>query len=123
MEPLPIDRLETPCLLVDEARMTRNIDRLKTRLDRLGPTLRPHLKTCKSVDIARRLRCRCSCCAACTRCRRCRTTGRARCTRSGPASAAESRWWCAATGPEACRRRRRILALIGARNHVRQHGE
>ena len=55
MQSLPIGRLETPCLLVDEARMTRNIDRLKTRLDRLGPTLRPHLKTCKSVDIARRL--------------------------------------------------------------------
>lgn len=55
MQPLPIDRLETPCLLVDEPRMTRNIDRLKTRLDRLGATLRPHLKTCKSVEIARRL--------------------------------------------------------------------
>jgi D-serine deaminase-like pyridoxal phosphate-dependent protein len=55
MEPTSIDRLETPALLVDEARMTRNIDRLKTRLQRLGPTLRPHLKTCKSVEIARRL--------------------------------------------------------------------
>jgi D-serine deaminase-like pyridoxal phosphate-dependent protein len=55
MQTLPIDRLETPCLLVDEARMTRNIDRLKSRLDPLGPTLRPHLKTCKSIDIARRL--------------------------------------------------------------------
>ena len=55
MQSPPIDRLETPCLLVDEARMTRNVERLKSRLDRLGPTLRPHLKTCKSVDIARRL--------------------------------------------------------------------
>jgi D-serine deaminase-like pyridoxal phosphate-dependent protein len=55
MQPLAIDRLETPCLLVEEARMTRNIDRLKIRLDRLGATLRPHLKTCKSVEIARRL--------------------------------------------------------------------
>jgi D-serine deaminase-like pyridoxal phosphate-dependent protein len=55
MQPLVIDRLETPCLLIDEARMTRNIDRLKVRLDRLGATLRPHLKTCKSVEIARRL--------------------------------------------------------------------
>jgi Predicted amino acid aldolase or racemase len=55
MQPLAIDRLETPCLLIDEARMTRNIDRLKVRLDRLGATLRPHLKTCKSVEIARRL--------------------------------------------------------------------
>ena len=55
MGPLAIDRLETPCLLVDEPRMTRNIDRLARRLDRLGATLRPHLKTCKSVEIARRL--------------------------------------------------------------------
>ncbi|HKR36397.1 MAG TPA: DSD1 family PLP-dependent enzyme [Steroidobacteraceae bacterium] len=55
MQPLAIDRLDTPCLLIDEARMTRNIDRLKLRLDRLGATLRPHLKTCKSVEIARRL--------------------------------------------------------------------
>jgi D-serine deaminase-like pyridoxal phosphate-dependent protein len=55
MEPTSIDRLQTPSLLVDEPRMARNIDRLKARLDRLGPTLRPHLKTCKSVEIARRL--------------------------------------------------------------------
>src|SRR5689334_14816963 len=55
MQPTSIDQLQTPCLVVDEARMTRNIDRLRTRLDRLGPTLRPHLKTCKSVEIARRL--------------------------------------------------------------------
>ena len=55
MQPLPIDRLETPCLLVDEPRMARNIERLQTRLDRLGASLRPHLKTCKSVEIARRL--------------------------------------------------------------------
>jgi D-serine deaminase-like pyridoxal phosphate-dependent protein len=55
MQPLAIDRLETPCLLVDEPRMTRNIERLKCRLDRLGASLRPHLKTCKSVEIARRL--------------------------------------------------------------------
>jgi D-serine deaminase-like pyridoxal phosphate-dependent protein len=55
MQPIPISRLETPCLLVDEARMTRNIERLERRLERLGPVLRPHLKTCKSVEIARRL--------------------------------------------------------------------
>ena len=55
MQPVAIDRLETPCLVIDEARMTRNIDRLKVRLARLGATLRPHLKTCKSVEIARRL--------------------------------------------------------------------
>ncbi|MCK0151345.1 DSD1 family PLP-dependent enzyme [Marivita sp. S6314] len=46
-------KLQTPCLLVDEARMMRNIDRLAQRADTLGVTLRPHLKTTKSVDAAR----------------------------------------------------------------------
>ena len=45
--------LPTPCLLVDEARMKRNIDRLSQRAASLGVTLRPHLKTTKSVEAAR----------------------------------------------------------------------
>lgn len=45
--------LPTPCLLVDEARMKRNIDRLARHAASLGVTLRPHLKTTKSVDAAR----------------------------------------------------------------------
>lgn len=47
--------LATPCLVLDADRMERNIARLKGRLDRLGVTLRPHLKTCKSVEVARRV--------------------------------------------------------------------
>lgn len=47
--------LTTPCLVLDADRMERNIARLKGRLDRLGVTLRPHLKTCKSVEVARRV--------------------------------------------------------------------
>lgn len=47
--------LQTPCLVVDEAKMTRNIEMMSARARDLGVTLRPHLKTCKSVDIARRL--------------------------------------------------------------------
>ncbi|MCX2721107.1 DSD1 family PLP-dependent enzyme [Roseibium salinum] len=47
--------LQTPALLLDEARMTRNIERLAERAKTLGVTLRPHLKTAKSVEIARRL--------------------------------------------------------------------
>ncbi|NPC57692.1 alanine racemase [Caenimonas soli] len=35
--------------------MERNIARLRTRLDGLGVALRPHLKTAKSVDVARRV--------------------------------------------------------------------
>jgi len=46
-------QLDTPCLLLDEPRMLANIARLKARMARLGVTLRPHLKTPKSIDVAR----------------------------------------------------------------------
>lgn len=45
----------TPCLILDRDRMDRNIRRLRTRLDQLGVALRPHLKTAKSIDAARRV--------------------------------------------------------------------
>jgi D-serine deaminase-like pyridoxal phosphate-dependent protein len=47
--------LSTPSLLLDEGRMLRNIARLRAHLDTLGVALRPHLKTAKSVDVARRV--------------------------------------------------------------------
>ena len=47
--------LTTPCLVLDEAKMTRNIDRLADRAQDLGVVLRPHLKTGKSVDVAHRI--------------------------------------------------------------------
>lgn len=47
--------LPTPCLLLEQQRMEHNISRLTAHLDRLGVRLRPHLKTSKSIDIARRL--------------------------------------------------------------------
>jgi D-serine deaminase-like pyridoxal phosphate-dependent protein len=47
--------VSTPCLLLDRDRMDRNVRRLRERLDRLGVTLRPHLKTAKSVDAARQV--------------------------------------------------------------------
>ena len=47
--------LETPCLVLDTERMERNIARLRARLEGLGVTLRPHLKTAKSVEVARRV--------------------------------------------------------------------
>ena len=50
-----IEDLPTPCLLLDPIRMQRNIDRLQAHLARLDVTLRPHLKTCKSLEIARLL--------------------------------------------------------------------
>jgi D-serine deaminase-like pyridoxal phosphate-dependent protein len=50
-----IRSLDTPCLLLDESRMSRNIERLTGRLRDLGALLRPHLKTPKCVEVARRL--------------------------------------------------------------------
>jgi D-serine deaminase-like pyridoxal phosphate-dependent protein len=47
--------LATPCLVLDRERMARNIARLQGRLAPFGVTLRPHLKTAKSIDVARRL--------------------------------------------------------------------
>ncbi len=51
----PLDRLETPALLLDEAAMDRNIERMRSRLRQLGVGFRPHVKTNKSIDVARRL--------------------------------------------------------------------
>ena len=48
-----LSALPTPCLLVDERRMKRNIDRLSKHAAALGVSLRPHLKTTKSVEAAR----------------------------------------------------------------------
>ena len=45
--------LDSPCLLLDVGRMRRNIDRLNNHLQRLGVPLRPHLKTPKSIAVAR----------------------------------------------------------------------
>jgi D-serine deaminase-like pyridoxal phosphate-dependent protein len=47
--------LPTPCLVLDEARMLRNITRLRGHLEALGVALRPHLKTVKSIEVAQRL--------------------------------------------------------------------
>jgi D-serine deaminase-like pyridoxal phosphate-dependent protein len=45
--------LETPALLVDRARLVRNLERMRERLAGLGVPLRPHVKTAKSADIVR----------------------------------------------------------------------
>ncbi|MFT3973769.1 MAG: alanine racemase [Amaricoccus sp.] len=49
-----LDTLPTPCLLLDEARMLANIARIHGRLAGTGVTYRAHLKTAKSVEVARR---------------------------------------------------------------------
>ncbi|WP_300161583.1 alanine racemase [Solidesulfovibrio sp.] len=55
--PIPPDlrALPTPCLLLDEARMGRNIDRLRGRLRTAGVGFSPHLKTARCLEVARRL--------------------------------------------------------------------
>ncbi|MGH9393244.1 MAG: hypothetical protein ACRD1E_03675, partial [Terriglobales bacterium] len=50
-----LHRLNTPCLLLDRAKMDANIARLRQRMAALGAGLRPHLKTCKSWDVAGRM--------------------------------------------------------------------
>jgi len=51
----PLESLATPCLLLDELRMMRNIDRLRRRLEAFDVGFRPHLKTAKCIEIARRM--------------------------------------------------------------------
>jgi D-serine deaminase-like pyridoxal phosphate-dependent protein len=46
--------LETPLLLLDEARMRRNIERMQSRMDALGVRFRPHVKTSKCPEVVRR---------------------------------------------------------------------
>jgi D-serine deaminase-like pyridoxal phosphate-dependent protein len=45
--------LETPRLLLDADRLERNCARMRERCGALGVALRPHLKTTKSLDVAR----------------------------------------------------------------------
>jgi D-serine deaminase-like pyridoxal phosphate-dependent protein len=45
--------LDTPCLLLEPARLARNLERMSARARALGVRLRPHLKTAKSRDVAR----------------------------------------------------------------------
>lgn len=46
------DGLETPCLILDKARLEGNLARMTASMDRLGVPLRPHLKTVKSAKVA-----------------------------------------------------------------------
>ena len=48
-----LDDLPTPCLVLDRAILQRNIDRMAQAVGRHGVALRPHMKTAKSIDVAR----------------------------------------------------------------------
>ena len=48
-----LDTLETPTLLLDADKLDANCRRMRSRLDSHGVSLRPHVKTAKSVEVAR----------------------------------------------------------------------
>jgi len=50
-----LEQLETPVLILDEARMERNIARMREQIRRLGVIFRPHVKTNKCMEVTRRL--------------------------------------------------------------------
>lgn len=49
-----VGALATPALLLEKDRLDRNLARLSSRMAAGGVVLRPHMKTAKSVDVARR---------------------------------------------------------------------
>lgn len=55
LPPQSIHDLVTPSLLLDRGRLERNVARLADRAQQLGVILRPHMKTAKSIDVARRV--------------------------------------------------------------------
>lgn len=49
-----IENLETPALVLDASIMEANIARLRERMGKLGVALRPHVKTAKCIEVAKR---------------------------------------------------------------------
>lgn len=45
------NHLETPALVLDEARLERNIARMQNRMNQLGVAFRPHVKTSKCLEV------------------------------------------------------------------------
>ena len=50
-----LETVPTPALILDVSKVDRNIARLRAHLAQLGTGFRPHVKTSKSIDVARRL--------------------------------------------------------------------
>lgn len=49
-----LDALDTPALILDRQRLDANLARMREHVARLGVALRPHMKTAKSAEVARR---------------------------------------------------------------------
>lgn len=47
-----LNNLYTPCLILDKTILSANIKRMNAQATKLGVTLRPHVKTSKSVEVA-----------------------------------------------------------------------
>lgn len=52
---MQLSELETPALILDQAKMDRNIARMRAHLSALGVAFRPHVKTPKAIDVVRRM--------------------------------------------------------------------
>ncbi len=52
--PSPLAHINTPAAVIDVAQMECNIDRMQARMNALGVRFRPHVKTSKCVEVARR---------------------------------------------------------------------
>ena len=50
-----IDTVDTPALVLDVTSMDKNVARLRAHLATLGTGFRPHVKSAKSIEVARRL--------------------------------------------------------------------
>lgn len=48
---MKISELSTPAALIDISRMERNIERMQARMDSLGVSFRPHVKTSKCIEV------------------------------------------------------------------------
>lgn len=54
-EPVAIEDMQTPALLLDPERMERNIGRMRARMAAMKVGFRPHVKTAKSIEVIRRM--------------------------------------------------------------------
>jgi D-serine deaminase-like pyridoxal phosphate-dependent protein len=52
---MQLNELETPALVLDRAKLDRNLERMNAHIRGLGGVLRPHVKTVKSIDVMRRV--------------------------------------------------------------------
>lgn len=48
-----LSELETPFLVLERSKLERNCQRMRDKMKTLGVALRPHVKTCKSMEVAR----------------------------------------------------------------------